>query len=149
MTFGLEPDRYARQRLIPQWDQTRFAAATAVVVGVGALGILAALITAFAFGGAYFPEPMISWQGLENAAWIVRHREGLLGLGGGSAIALLFAPWAALPVWSAVGLRRRRRWGWLLGIVSSVLWLPTPAFPIGLYVLVRLMRGSTRRVFFA
>jgi molybdopterin/thiamine biosynthesis adenylyltransferase len=31
-------DRYARHRLIPQWDQTRLAGATAVVVGVGALG---------------------------------------------------------------------------------------------------------------
>ncbi len=31
-------DRYARQRLIPRWDQARIAAATAVVIGVGALG---------------------------------------------------------------------------------------------------------------
>lgn len=31
-------ERYARQRLIPHWDQGRIAAATAVVVGVGALG---------------------------------------------------------------------------------------------------------------
>jgi molybdopterin-synthase adenylyltransferase len=31
-------ERYARQRLIPRWDQDRLAAATAVVVGVGALG---------------------------------------------------------------------------------------------------------------
>jgi molybdopterin/thiamine biosynthesis adenylyltransferase len=32
------PDRYARQRLIPDWDQDRLAAGTAVIVGVGALG---------------------------------------------------------------------------------------------------------------
>ncbi|WP_239337497.1 ThiF family adenylyltransferase [Frankia sp. CiP3] len=31
-------DRYARQRLIPDWDQDLLAAATAVIVGVGALG---------------------------------------------------------------------------------------------------------------
>ncbi|MBY8847832.1 ThiF family adenylyltransferase [Saccharothrix longispora] len=31
-------DRYARQRAIPRWDQDRLAAATSVVVGVGALG---------------------------------------------------------------------------------------------------------------
>jgi hypothetical protein len=31
-------DRYARQRLIPSWDQDRLVKATAVVVGVGALG---------------------------------------------------------------------------------------------------------------
>jgi molybdopterin-synthase adenylyltransferase len=33
-----ELDRFARQRIIPGWDQGRLAAATAVVVGVGALG---------------------------------------------------------------------------------------------------------------
>lgn len=31
-------DRFARQRLIPGWDQPRLAAATVVVIGVGALG---------------------------------------------------------------------------------------------------------------
>jgi len=31
-------DRYARQRIIPGWDQSRLARSTAVVVGVGALG---------------------------------------------------------------------------------------------------------------
>ncbi|MEU4555465.1 molybdopterin/thiamine biosynthesis adenylyltransferase [Micromonospora violae] len=31
-------DRYARQRLIPGWDQDRLAAATVVIAGVGALG---------------------------------------------------------------------------------------------------------------
>lgn len=31
-------DRHARQRLIPGWDQARISAATAVIVGVGALG---------------------------------------------------------------------------------------------------------------
>jgi molybdopterin-synthase adenylyltransferase len=31
-------DRYARQRLIPGWDQDRLAAATVVIMGVGALG---------------------------------------------------------------------------------------------------------------
>ena len=31
-------DRYARQRLIPQWDQRRLAEATAVIAGVGAVG---------------------------------------------------------------------------------------------------------------
>lgn len=39
MTADLvDTDRYARQRLIPRWDQARLAAATAVVIGVGALG---------------------------------------------------------------------------------------------------------------
>lgn len=33
-----EPDRYARQRVIPGWDQSRLAAATVVLAGVGALG---------------------------------------------------------------------------------------------------------------
>ena len=32
------PDRYARHRLIPGWDQDRLAAATTVIIGVGALG---------------------------------------------------------------------------------------------------------------
>jgi len=31
-------DRFARQRLIPRWDQEKIAAASVVVVGVGALG---------------------------------------------------------------------------------------------------------------
>lgn len=31
-------DRFARQRLIPGWDQERLAAATVIVIGVGALG---------------------------------------------------------------------------------------------------------------
>jgi hypothetical protein len=33
-----EADRFARQRLIPGWDQGRLDAATAIVIGVGALG---------------------------------------------------------------------------------------------------------------
>ena len=38
--FGaaVECDRFARQRIIPGWDQRRLAAATVVVIGVGALG---------------------------------------------------------------------------------------------------------------
>lgn len=35
---GSAADRFARQRGIPGWDQGRLAAATAIVVGVGALG---------------------------------------------------------------------------------------------------------------
>lgn len=35
---GGEPDRFARQRIITGWDQGRLAAATVVVIGVGALG---------------------------------------------------------------------------------------------------------------
>src|ERR1700678_4309127 len=35
---GPGTDRFARQRVIEGWDQDRLAAATAVVVGVGALG---------------------------------------------------------------------------------------------------------------
>jgi molybdopterin/thiamine biosynthesis adenylyltransferase len=41
LTQPAEPvveDRFARQRLIPGWDQSLFTAATAVIVGVGALG---------------------------------------------------------------------------------------------------------------
>ena len=115
---------------------------------VGVLGLLAAATLAFVFCAAYFPEPSISMRGLENAAWIVRNREGLTGLAGAVAIFLSCAPWVVLPWSSAVGLRRRRRWGWLLGVVSSVLWLPTPALPLGLFLLVRLFSGRTRRVFF-
>jgi molybdopterin-synthase adenylyltransferase len=33
-----DPDRFARQRIIPGWDQGRLAAATVIVAGVGALG---------------------------------------------------------------------------------------------------------------
>jgi molybdopterin-synthase adenylyltransferase len=35
---AVESERYARQRLIPGWDQDRLAASTVVIVGVGALG---------------------------------------------------------------------------------------------------------------
>jgi molybdopterin/thiamine biosynthesis adenylyltransferase len=38
LATAADPDRYARQRLIPGWDQQRLAASTAVVVGVGAVG---------------------------------------------------------------------------------------------------------------
>lgn len=38
MTPDGAADRYARQRLIPGWDQRRVAAATVIVVGVGAVG---------------------------------------------------------------------------------------------------------------
>ncbi|WIM99419.1 ThiF family adenylyltransferase [Actinoplanes oblitus] len=38
MTARTAPDRYARQRLVPQWDQDRLAAATVVICGAGALG---------------------------------------------------------------------------------------------------------------
>jgi hypothetical protein len=36
-----------------------------------------------------------------------------------------------------------------MAIVSAVIWLPTPAMPIGIYVLLRLFSGRVRRVFFA
>jgi molybdopterin-synthase adenylyltransferase len=35
---GRDGDRFARQRIIPGWDQGRLTAATVVVIGVGALG---------------------------------------------------------------------------------------------------------------
>jgi len=35
---GGDSDRFARQRIIPGWDQRRLAAATVVLIGVGALG---------------------------------------------------------------------------------------------------------------
>jgi molybdopterin/thiamine biosynthesis adenylyltransferase len=38
MTVEAAADRYARQRVIPGWDQGRLTTATAVVIGVGALG---------------------------------------------------------------------------------------------------------------
>ncbi|HET9895629.1 MAG TPA: ThiF family adenylyltransferase [Streptosporangiaceae bacterium] len=38
MTPDAAADRYARQRLIPGWDQRRVAEATAIVIGAGAVG---------------------------------------------------------------------------------------------------------------
>lgn len=38
MSAYRDPDRYARQRLIPGWDQNRLAAASVLVAGAGALG---------------------------------------------------------------------------------------------------------------
>jgi molybdopterin/thiamine biosynthesis adenylyltransferase len=35
---AIDADRYARQRIIPGWDQARLAKASVIVVGVGALG---------------------------------------------------------------------------------------------------------------
>lgn len=116
---------------------------------VGAVGICAAVAAAVIFAQTYFPDAMISMQGVRNAVWVVENADGMTGLGGGTAILVLVAPWAVLPWASSIGLRRRRRWGWLLAIVSAVLWLPTPALPFGTYVLVRLFTARVRRVFFA
>ena len=38
LNAGPDADRFARQRIIPGWDQPKLAAATVVILGVGALG---------------------------------------------------------------------------------------------------------------
>lgn len=111
------------------------------------LGLLCALCAAFFFAGSYFPEPQLSLEGLRNAAWIVRHKEGVVGLAGAAAILVLGSPWAVLPFVGAVGLSRRRRWGWLISMVAALLYLPTPAFPLSLVVLRHLAGADVRSVF--
>lgn len=124
----------------------RWRRALLVLTGVG---IVASLTGGILFATAYFPEPYLSWQGVRNAAWIVRNGVGATGLLGASAIIALGAPWFILPYVGARGLVQRRRWGWLTAVIASVLWLPTPLFLVSVYSLSRLFRGSTLRVFFA
>lgn len=112
------------------------------------VGILGSVVGAILFATAYFPEPHLSWQGVRNAAWIVRHGVGATGLLGAAAILALGAPWFVLPWVGARGLQRRRRWGWLTSVVACVLWLPTPLIFVSVYSLARLFAGSTMRVFF-
>ena len=111
-------------------------------------GIVGSLVGGFLFATAYFPEPNISWQGVRNAAWIIRSGVGATGLLGAAAIFALGAPWFVLPWIGARGLKRRRRWGWLTSVIACVLWLPTPLILVSAYSLSRLFRASTLRVFF-
>lgn len=123
----------------------RWRPALLVLAGVG---IAASLVGAILFATAYFPEPHPTWQGVRNAAWIVRNGVGATGLLGAAAIIALGAPWFVLPWVGARGLERRRRWGWLTSVIASVLWLPTPLIFVSAYSLSRLFRASTLRVFF-
>ena len=54
---------------------------------------------------------------------------------------------AGLPMLAAVGLARRRKWGWAVGTLTYVLW--TLAFPpLGLYGLYAMCRGNVLGAFF-
>ncbi len=110
------------------------------------VGLATAATSAAIFMMAYFPEPNFSWQGVRNAVWVVR--DDAVGLLGGCAILVLGTPWFAIPWLGSVGLRKRRRWGWLMSVIACLLWLPTPLFPLPAYALTRLFRFDTRRVFF-
>ncbi len=123
----------------------RWQRALLVLTGVGILG---SVVGAILFATAYFPEPHLTWQGVRNAAWIVRHGVGTTGLLGATAILALSAPWFVLPWVGARGLQKRRRSGWLVSVVACVLWLPTPLIFVSVYSLSRLFRASTLRVFF-
>ena len=123
----------------------RWRRALLVLTGAGFVG---AALGAILFATAYFPDPQLSWQGVRNAAWIVRNGVGATGLLGAAAIIAVAAPWFVLPWMGARGLRRRRRWGWLTSVVACVIWLPTPMVLVSTYSLSRLFRGSTLRVFF-
>lgn len=117
--------------------------------GAGVVGLGGAVVAAVLFAATYFPSPDLTLDGVRNAAWIVRHEEGLVGLSGAAAILVLASPWAVLPIAGAVGVARRRRWGWLVSIVAALLFLPTPAFPMSLLVLRHLFSARIRQVFFA
>jgi hypothetical protein len=123
----------------------RWRRALLALTGVGIVG---SVVGAILFATAYFPEPHLTWQGLRNAAWIVRHGVGATGLLGAVAILALGTPWFVLPWVGSRGLLRRRRWGWLTSVVACVLWLPTPLIFVSVYSLSRLFSASTMRVFF-
>lgn len=136
----------AEQDDLDELGLVRWRRALLVLTGVGVLG---STMGAIAFAAAYFPEPWLCWQGVRNAAWIVRNGVGATGLLGASAIVAVSAPWFVLPWIGARGLQRRRRWGWLTSVIACVLWLPTPLILVSAYSLSRLFRASTLRVFFA
>lgn len=118
------------------------------LLGLAVAGVVAAGFGAALFAAAYFPDPYLSWQGVLNAAWIVRNGVGATGLLGAATIVAAASPWFVLPWLGARGLQRRRRWGWISAVVACALWFPTPLILVSVYSLSRLFRASTLRVFF-
>jgi hypothetical protein len=72
-------DRYVRQRLIPGWDQARVAGATAVVIGVGAVGNEAAKNLALAgVGRLILCDPdTVAVSNLSRTVLLGRHDVGM------------------------------------------------------------------------
>jgi len=112
---------------------------------VGVLALVAGLIPLFE---RFFGEPYLSWQGLLNLGFHFEFGEGFMGLAAAGAVSLLVWPWLVLPWLGAVGLRRQRRWGWVVGIVSAVLYVPTPLMPLSVFALVVLFSPRVRALYF-
>lgn len=92
--------------------------------------------------------PMWSWQGVENFWFHVTYGDALSSLAMSGGIAVLLSPWLVLPWLGAIGLRRQRRWGWVLGVVGALLFLPTPLMPVAAYTLTVLFSGRVRALYF-
>ena len=52
-----------------------------------------------------FERPLLSWRGVQNAFFHLRHAEGLKGVLGSGALLVGAAPWILFPAVGAVGLR--------------------------------------------
>lgn len=130
------------------WEQTlrddvHFAVAQVLMPITGALGILSATAVYWhwardLFYGGFDPTP-------RGVAYFLRQ----LDAESFPVVALFFALsiLAALPWLAALGLLRRRKWGWILGMLTWAGW--AFAFPpFGLYGLFALGRSRVRECFF-
>lgn len=145
LTVELERIRSGASREQQLRDDPHFTLAVVLLPIAGVLGLIYAVaLRAIVFRGTFYGTFDPTPRGVHN---FVAQLEGpeawasLLLICG----ALLLA---VLPAVAAIGLLRRRKWGWGIGTVTYLLWtLPCP--PLGLYGLFALCRAPTMSAFFA
>jgi hypothetical protein len=124
-------------------DDVHFNIAQVLLPAASIIGLVWALVLRLVIFGSTFGGLYPSAIGLRVFARQLAQAEGLLALG----LVIVAIIVAILPLIAAFGLARRRRWGWIMAVVSYLPFLA--AFPpLGLYALVALCRTSTTAAFF-
>ncbi|HJL20177.1 MAG TPA: hypothetical protein RMH99_31210, partial [Sandaracinaceae bacterium LLY-WYZ-13_1] len=141
-----ELDRVRRGASVEQTlrDDPHFTIAQVLMPVAGLLGLLYAfalrhLVFRDVFYGSFDPTP----RGIRNFLRQLDSPEAVLSSLLVAATVLL----ALLPLLAAVGLLRRRKWGWAIGTVTYLLWLFFLP-PLGIYGLYALCRGAIVGAFF-
>lgn len=116
-----------------------------VLVAIGAALVSSAVAATLV---AFFDAPLLTMRGVENAFFHLQHGRGALGVAYASLLALVASPWIVAPALAARGLRAHRVWGWVMAVLSCLLYLPTPMLPLSAIGLGVLLSRRVRRVYF-
>ena len=138
---GVEPDPDL------EFDAT-YVWARRGLVALGNVGVVVAIAGLVPLLQHTVADARLDAQGVANFVWHMQHGRGWVGLAATLGVLVIGAPWIALPLLGAIGLRRSRRAGWFFAVAGSALYLPTPLAPLAVLALAVLLSGRVRRVYF-